>query len=117
MTRIEVYQYIMMECMSCCSLSDGPLSDADAAKFANLFKVLSDPVRLQLLSEIQAAGCGPLSVNGLVSRTTLSQPTVSHHLKLLTDAGLLKKVRVGRTVTHEVILEPFVELQKVLNFE
>lgn len=101
--------------MACCSLCDGPLSDGDAEKFATLFKVLSDPVRLQLVSEIQAAGCGPLSVNDLVSRTTLSQPTISHHLKLLTDAGLLRKVRNGRVVTHEVIAEPFLQLQQVLN--
>lgn len=103
--------------MSCCSLSGGPLSDEAAATYAAMFKVLSDPVRLKLLSEIQAAGCGPLSVNDLVARTTLSQPTVSHHLKLLTEAGLLQKVRVGRTVTHEVMSEPFAELQQVLNLD
>ncbi|MDU0479723.1 metalloregulator ArsR/SmtB family transcription factor [Staphylococcus chromogenes] len=100
--------------MQCCSLCSGPLDDADASRFATLFKVLSDPVRLQLLSEIQAAGCGPLTVNDLVARTTLSQPTVSHHLKLLTEAGLLRKVRVGRNILHEVVPEPFGELQQLL---
>ncbi|WP_331251762.1 ArsR/SmtB family transcription factor [Corynebacterium hindlerae] len=103
--------------MECCSLCNGPLSSADSEKFAALFKVLSDPVRLQLLSEIEAAGCGPLTVSDLVSRTTLSQPTVSHHLKLLTDAGFLRKIRNGRTITHEVIPEPLAELQKVLSLE
>lgn len=100
--------------MQCCSLCTGPLDDATASRFADVFKVLADPVRLQLLSEIQAAGCAPLTVNDLVSRTTLSQPTVSHHLKLLTDAGLLRKVRVGRNVLHEVVPEPFGELQRLL---
>lgn len=101
--------------MECCSLCDGPLSDGEADRLAALFKVLSDPVRLQLLSEIEAAGCGPLTVNDLVGRTSLSQPTVSHHLKLLTDAGLLRKVRDGRSVHHEVQPAPFAELQKVLD--
>lgn len=106
-----------MDRMSCCALCDGPLSGAEAEKYAALFKVLSDPVRLQLVSEIQAAGCGPLSVNDLVARTTLTQPTISHHLKLLTDAGLLRKVKTGRVVTHEVIPEPFAQLQQVLNLQ
>lgn len=103
--------------MECCSLKEGPLGDGDAQKYAALFKVLSDPVRLKLLSEIFTAQCGPLSVNDLVSRTSLSQPTVSHHLKLLTDAGLLRKVRVGRTVTHEVVAEPFCELRQVIDLQ
>ncbi|MEJ5927880.1 metalloregulator ArsR/SmtB family transcription factor [Corynebacterium sp. H128] len=103
--------------MGCCSLCDGPLSAEDSKKYAMLFKVLSDPVRLQLLSEIEAAGCGPLSVTDLVSRTDLSQPTVSHHLKKLSDAGLLRKVREGRTVTHVMQPEVFQELQKVLSLD
>lgn len=103
--------------MECCSLHNGPLSDAEAAIYAALFKVLSDPVRLKLLSEIEAAGCGPLTVNDLVARTSLSQPTISHHLKLLTDAGLLRKVRQGRTVTHELLPTPFADLQRVLSLD
>ena len=49
--------------------------------------------------------------------TGLSQPTVSHHLKKLSDAGLLKKTRVGRTVTHEVQPELFAELRTVLQMD
>lgn len=82
-----------------------------------MFKVLSDPVRLQLVSEIEAAGCIPLTVSDLVERTSLTQPTVSHHLKLLTDAGLLKKIRIGRTVTHEIQRDVFADLQKVLSLD
>lgn len=101
--------------MECCSLCNGPLSEAEAAMYAALFKVLSDPVRLKLISEIEAAGCGPLSVNDLVARTSLSQPTISHHLKLLTEAGLLRKKREGRTVTHEIVPGPFHQMQQVLS--
>ena len=47
----------------------------------------------------------------------LSKPTVSHHLKRLTEAGLLDKVRVGRTVTHQVRPELFAELRTVLQMD
>lgn len=98
----------------CCSLNTGEISDSDAATYAELFKVLADPVRLKLLSKIAHAGCAPLSVNELTELTGLSQPTVSHHLKKLVDAGLLTKSRSGRTVTHAVQPEPFARLRTVL---
>ena len=84
----------------CCSLGTGPLSDDEATRYAALFKVLAEPARLRILSQLAAGGCGPVSVNELTGLVGLSQPTVSHHLKKLSDAGLLEKVREGRTVTH-----------------
>src|SRR5699024_5241347 len=57
---------------------------------------------------------GPVSVGELTETAGLSQPTVSHHLKRLAEAGLLDKVRVGRMVTHHVRLELFAELRTVL---
>src|SRR5699024_12700329 len=53
----------------------------------------------------------------LTETSGLSQPTVSHHLKRLTEAGLLDKVRVGRTVTHQVRPELFAELRTVLQMD
>lgn len=53
----------------------------------------------------------------LTEMSGLSQPTVSHHLKRLTEAGLLDKVRVGRTVTHQVRPELFAELRTVLQMD
>lgn len=98
----------------CCSLGSGPLSGQDADRYAVLFKVLADPTRLRILSLLAAEGCGPISVNALTEVSGLSQPTVSHHLKKLTGAGLLEKVRRGRTVTHRVRPELFYELRTVL---
>ncbi|QPK83414.1 winged helix-turn-helix transcriptional regulator [Corynebacterium qintianiae] len=98
----------------CCSLSTGPLTDAEATRYATLFKVLADPVRLQILSQLAKSGCGPISVSELTELVRLSQPTVSYHLKKLTEAGLLQKHRAGRTVTHSIRPELFAELRTVL---
>ena len=102
---------------TCCSLGKGPLTTDEAERYATLFKVLAEPTRLRLLSQLAADGCGPITVNELTEMTGLSQPTISHHLKQLTDAGLLTKTRVGRTVTHQVLPELFAELRTVLQMD
>lgn len=102
---------------ACCSLSAGPLTNEEADRYAQLFKVLADPARLRLLSQLAEDGCGPISVSELAEQSGLSQPTVSHHLKKLTDAGLLTKTRRGKTVTHEVCPAPFAELRTVLQMD
>ncbi|MCS5480323.1 metalloregulator ArsR/SmtB family transcription factor [Corynebacterium sp. YIM 101645] len=101
----------------CCSLGTGPLSDDEAARYAALFKILAEPARLRILSQLAAGGCGPVSVNELTELVGLSQPTVSHHLKKLTDAGLLERIREGRNVTHRVRPELFAELRTVLQMD
>lgn len=98
----------------CCSLGTGPLDEQDSARYAELFKVLAEPTRLRILSHLAAAGCGPVSVNDLSALVGLSQPTVSHHLKLMTHASLLERHREGRTVVHTVQPEIFAELRTVL---
>lgn len=103
--------------VECCSLGSGALDDEDAQQYAALFKVLADPTRLKLLSQIAACGCESFSVNELTTLTGLSQPTVSHHLKKLADAGLVTKSREGRTITHAVVPEPFAHLRTVLQMD
>ncbi|MDK4280252.1 ArsR/SmtB family transcription factor [Corynebacterium accolens] len=100
----------------CCSLSNGPLNQDDSVHFAQQFKVLADPARLRLLSTLCDEGCGPMSVSELTALSGLSQPTVSHHLAKLRDAGLLAKRQAGRTVTHEVQKEAFTALRDLLSF-
>ncbi|GAB3087797.1 ArsR/SmtB family transcription factor [Corynebacterium aquatimens] len=102
---------------TCCSLSAGLLTHAEADRYAQLFKVLADPTRLRLLSQLAEDGCGPISVSELAAQSGLSQPTVSHHLKKLTDAGLTSKTRQGKTVTHQVLPGPFAELRTVLQMD
>ena len=73
-----------------------PLDGGDAAELAGGFKVLSDPVRLRLLSLIANAPTGEMCACDLVEPTGRTQPTVSHHLTILTDAGLLSREQRGK---------------------
>src|SRR3954452_21772262 len=72
-------------------LAGEPIDRADAERLAGVLKAFADPARLQLLSLIQAASEGEASVSDLTAPLGLSQPTVSHHLRILTEAGLLEQ--------------------------
>lgn len=98
----------------CCSLGTGPLTEDESVCYAEVFKVLAEPVRLRILSELAAAGCEPASVGDIVDMMGLSQPTISHHLKKMTEAGLLERRREGRSVIHQVRPEAFADLRTVL---
>src|SRR5688500_16698004 len=82
----------------CAPLLAAPLDEQGAADLAAAFKVLADPVRLRLLSLIAAAPEGGACSCDLEEPVGKSQPTVSHHLSLLADAGLITKRKVGRWV-------------------
>jgi ArsR family transcriptional regulator len=71
-----------------------PLPAREQERWARLFKALSDPTRLEIL-RLVAAQQGPTCVCDIVDRFDLSQPTISHHLKLLREAGLLSQSKVG----------------------
>jgi len=73
-----------------------PLDDEAADRLASALKVLADPARLRLLSIIGADPQGETCVCNLTEPLGLSQPTVSHHLKVLTEAGLLEREQRGR---------------------
>jgi ArsR family transcriptional regulator len=80
----------------CCGDGLGaPLSRETAEQLARLLKAVADPARLQLLSLIRASDGGQACVCDLTEPLGLTQPTVSHHLKVLTEAGLLVKRRRG----------------------
>ena len=82
---------------ACCApvLRRPPRASADADELAAIFKALADPGRLRLLSFIAAQPGGEACVCHLTEPLGLSQPTVSHHLKVLTEAGLLERERRG----------------------
>lgn len=81
----------------CCEpIGDAALDDEQAATLAAGFKVLGDPVRLRLLSLVATAESGEVCACDLPEAVGRSQPTVSHHLKLLVEAGLLTREQRGR---------------------
>jgi ArsR family transcriptional regulator len=81
--------------ISCCAPLDTPvLSDDEAEATAALFRALADPARVRLVNILATQGC--VCVCELTEPLGLSQPTVSHHLKKLTDAGLVEREQRGR---------------------
>ena len=101
---------------ACCApLLGAPLADADAEQLALAFKALADPVRLKLLSLIAAAPEGTACSCDLEAPVGKTQSTVSHHLSLLADAGLITKEKVGRWVNCTVVPERLEQLRGVLS--
>ena len=99
----------------CCSLSGGPMTADDAQRIASRLKALSDPTRLRLLSHVAAQGCGAVCVCDLTMVVDISQPTVSHHMKKLVDAGLLVREQRGKWAHYSVVPEAFDELRVFLD--
>ena len=99
----------------CCgSMLRSPLDERDADEHAASFAALSDPARLRLLSLIATAPSGEVCVCNLVEPIGKSQPTVSHHLKVLADAGLVTSERRGRWAWYRVVPEQLEQLRAVL---
>jgi ArsR family transcriptional regulator len=89
---------------TCCSLvTGGVLDDVAAARLAGVFKALGDPTRVKLLSLIAAAGDEGACVCDLVEPVRLSQPTVSHHVRQLVDAGLVTREQRGRWAHYRLV--------------
>jgi len=99
----------------CCpAVLSAPLSENRAEELAMAFAVLSDPARLRLLSLIASAPAGEACVCELVEPLGRSQPTVSHHLKVLADAGLIVGDKRGRWVWYRAVPERLGQLRDVL---
>jgi ArsR family transcriptional regulator len=99
---------------ACCvpSLLDAPLSDVDAHELARAFAALSDPVRLRCLSLIASADeCCSCDLEAPLGR---SQPTISHHTKVLAEAGLIVGEKRGRWMWWRVVPERIEALRAAL---
>lgn len=81
---------------TCGCLPGTALDDATAHDLAKVFKALGDPTRVKLLSMIVASSSGEMCACDLTEPVGLSQPTVSHHMRLLTEAGLVTREQRGR---------------------
>lgn len=87
----------------CCSpLTGGVIDTATAQHLAGMFKALADPARVKLLSLIAASAGDEACICDLTGPLGLSQPTVSHHMKLLVDAGLVSREQRGKWAYYRI---------------
>lgn len=100
---------------ACCALGEGPLGADDAERLAAMLKALADPTRLRVLSHVAVQGCEAVTAGDLTDALGISQPTVSHHLKKLVEAGLLVREQRGRFAEFTVVPESFAEIRRVLD--
>ena len=80
-----------------------PIGEGSAAELAQVFKALGDPVRLRLVSLIGARQGGEVCVCDLASAFDLTQPTISHHLKVLREAGIIDSERRGTWIYYRLV--------------
>ncbi|MGH8893950.1 MAG: ArsR/SmtB family transcription factor [Actinomycetes bacterium] len=100
----------------CCPpLSASPLPAEPAATLARAFSALGDPVRLRLMSLLMTSDAGEICACDLVEPVGKSQPTVSHHLKVLRDAGLVTSARRGQNIWYAAVPEQVAALRTVLD--
>jgi ArsR family transcriptional regulator len=101
---------------ACCSpLTAAAVSPKAAAELAPAFKALGDPVRLRLISMIASAKSGETCVCDMTESFALSGPTISHHLKVLREAGLIEGDRRGTWIWYRVLPEKVAALSQLLN--
>ena len=122
---IDVCQYIgdtghmktleVISPVACCApLVAEPISKTDAEITAKAFKALADPARVRIVSIVASHGDQEACVCDLQDALELSQPTVSHHLKVLVDAGLLRRTKRGTWAYYALIPGALDGLAKVL---
>jgi ArsR family transcriptional regulator, arsenate/arsenite/antimonite-responsive transcriptional repressor len=99
---------------ACPPLLAGPLDADEAVNLAGALKVIADPTRLRLLSLIQAQPSGEACVCHLTEPLALTQPTVSHHLKVLLNAGLVEREQRGSWAYFRVIPDQLRTLRELL---
>ena len=105
----------MIPSIECCpSILAGRLTPDEASQLAIIFRVLGEPARLQLLSLIAAQPTGEVCACELVETLGLSQPTVSHHLKVMYEAGLVEKERRGTWIYYRIVPDRLASLRAVL---
>ena len=92
-----------------------PLDTADATKLASGFSALADPVRLRVLSILAASPDGEVCVCDFVEPLAKSQPTVSHHLRVLSEAGLVQGDRRGKWVWYSLNRARLAELRAAID--
>lgn len=87
----------------------------EAERLARMFKALADPTRVRLLSMIAASSGEEACICDLIEPVGLSQPTVSHHMKQLVDAGIVEREQRGRWAYYRIVGDTLVALSETLH--
>lgn len=107
----------MIEPVACCGPLGAPaLSAEEAAATAEVFKALADPARVRIVNVLATSG-EPVCVCHLIEPLGLAQPTVSHHLKRLTEAGLLEREQRGKWAYFSLRREAVETLSAVVDLK
>jgi ArsR family transcriptional regulator len=105
---------VAAEALCCSPLMREPLTEDQSVELARVFKALGDPVRLRLLSLIASHAGGEACVCDLTGAFELSGPTISHHLKVLREAGVIEGERRGTWIYYRVRPQTLARLSSVL---
>ena len=107
-----------VQAVACCSpMTREPLSAEQADQISTLLKALADPVRLRLMSLVLSHADGEACVCDLNGLFDLSQPTISHHLKVLHDAGLLDRDKRGVWVYYKARQDALNSIAALISLE
>src|SRR4051794_8829957 len=117
--RVDMRQMLPVaeqaDVLACCSpLAREPLTPEAASELAGLLKAIADPTRLRLLSLIQAHEDGEACVCDLTEPVGLSQPTVSHHLRVLLEAGLVTKTKRATWAFYRAVPDRLAALAAII---
>ena len=115
MARAKAVLEVRDEAQCCPSVLAAPLDNDEAAELAASFSALGDPVRLRLLSMLAAAPDGEICVCEFIEPIGKSQGTISHHLKILGDAGLVHGDRRGKWVWYSLDRDRLASLRSALD--
>jgi ArsR family transcriptional regulator len=115
MTKLAMTPVAGAATQCCPSVLAAPLGAIEASTLADGFSALSDPVRLRVLSMLAASTEGELCVCEFVEPLAKSQPTVSHHLKVLSAAGLVHGERRGKWVWYSLNRVRLAELRAAID--
>lgn len=114
----EVSRELPSVCDLCCSpVLQGELEPDDALVLASALKVLAEPARLRLLSLIRSSEGGRATTGVLAEKLGLTQPTISHHLGSLFDAGFVQRERDGRQTWYWVNTDGVQAIRQLLDPE
>ena len=105
------------DALCCTPATEAAVGDEDAQHLAKVFKALGDPTRVKLLSLIATSPNEEMCVCDLTEPVGLSQPTVSHHMKILVEAGLVIREQRGRWAYYQPVTGTLLEAAKALASE